>query len=84
MPNINVRDVPEDVHAVLSARAAAARQSLQEYMLDQLIRHARRATMHEVLEQVKARKAATTSTVSDAMILDALDEGRTRDGSPRR
>jgi plasmid stability protein len=78
VPNINVRDVPEDVHAVLSARAAAARQSLQEYMLDQLIRHARRATMHEVLEQVKARKAATTSSVSDAMILDALDAGRNR------
>ena len=78
MPNVNVRDVPEDVHAILTARAAAARQSLQEYMLEQLIRHARRPTMREVLQQVKARKVATTSTVSDAMILDALDEGRDR------
>lgn len=78
MPNVTVRGVPEDVHAVLAARAAAARQSLQEYMLDQLIQHARRPTMREVLEQVKARKAATTSTVTDAMILEALDEGRDR------
>ena len=78
MPNVNVRDVPEDVHAILTARAAAARQSLQEYMLEQLIRQARRPTMHEVLEQVKTRKLATTSTVSDAMILDVLDEGRNR------
>ncbi len=78
MPNVNVRDVPEDVHAVLTARAAAARQSLQEYMLQQLIQHARRPTMREVLEQVRARKAATTSSVTDEMILDALDEGRDR------
>jgi plasmid stability protein len=78
MPNVTVRDVPEDVHAVLTARAAAARQSLQEYMLDQLISHARRPTMREVLQQVKVRKVGTTSTVSDAMILDALDEGRDR------
>jgi hypothetical protein len=34
--------------------------------------------MREVLQQVKVRKVATTSTVSDAMILDALDEGRDR------
>lgn len=74
MPNVTVRGVPDEVHAVLAARAAAARQSLQEYMLEQLIQHARRPTMREVLEQVKARKAATTSTVTDAMILEALDE----------
>ena len=78
MPNVNVRDVPDDVHAVLTARAAAARQSLQEYMLQQLIQHARRPTMREVLEQVRARKAGTTSSVTDEMILDALDEGRDR------
>lgn len=78
MPNVNVRDVPDDVHAVLTARAAAARQSLQEYMLEQLILHARRPTMREVLDLVKARKAATRSLASDAMILEALDEGRGR------
>jgi hypothetical protein len=76
MPNVNVRDVPDDVHAVLTARAAAARQSLQEYMLQQLVDHARRPTMREVLERVRARKEATTSSVTDEMILDALDEGR--------
>jgi hypothetical protein len=32
--------------------------------------------MREVLEQVRARKEATTSSVTDEMILDALDEGR--------
>ena len=33
MPGIQVKNVPDDVHAVLRRRGAASGQSLQEYLL---------------------------------------------------
>jgi plasmid stability protein len=36
VPSIQVKDVPDDVHATLRRRAAAAGQSLQEYLLARL------------------------------------------------
>jgi plasmid stability protein len=36
MKNIQIRDVPDDVHANLAAAAAANGQSLQQYLLSQL------------------------------------------------
>jgi len=32
MPSVQIKDVPEQTHAVLRQRAAAAHQSLQEYL----------------------------------------------------
>ena len=55
MPSIQVKDVPEDVHAVLRRRAAVAGQSLQEYLLAQLIEEARTPTLDEVIERAGAR-----------------------------
>ena len=40
MPSIQVKDVPADVHATLRRRAAAAGQSLQEYLLARLTEEA--------------------------------------------
>jgi plasmid stability protein len=55
MPNIQVKNVPDDVHAVLRRRAAAAGQSLQEYLLAELTRIARAPTVAEVVERVGHR-----------------------------
>ncbi|WP_442935132.1 FitA-like ribbon-helix-helix domain-containing protein [Micromonospora sp. CPCC 206061] len=55
MPNIQVKDVPDDVHQVLRRRAAAAGQSLQEYLLTRLTQEARRPTIDEVLNRVAQR-----------------------------
>jgi antitoxin FitA len=52
MPSIQVKDVPDDVHAVLRRRAAAAGQSLQEYLLERLTAEAAAPTLVEVLERV--------------------------------
>ncbi|HUY65556.1 MAG TPA: hypothetical protein VMV06_01960 [Acidimicrobiales bacterium] len=41
MPSVQIKDVPTDTHAVLRRRAAAAQQSLQEYLRNQLIEQAR-------------------------------------------
>ena len=55
MPNIHVEDVPDDVHATLQQRAAAAGQSLQEYLLARLIDEARSVTVDELLERTDGR-----------------------------
>ncbi len=55
MPSVQVKDVPEDVHAVLRRRAAAAGQSLQEYLLARLREDALTPTVGEVLERIEHR-----------------------------
>ncbi|MGH9111492.1 MAG: FitA-like ribbon-helix-helix domain-containing protein [Acidimicrobiales bacterium] len=55
MPSIQVKDVPADVHATLRRRAAAAGQSLQEYLLAQLIEDAATPTLDEVLDRAGGR-----------------------------
>jgi plasmid stability protein len=55
VPSIQVKDVPEDVHATLRRRAAAAGQSLQEYLLAQLIKEANTPTLEELLDRAGGR-----------------------------
>jgi plasmid stability protein len=55
MPSIHVDDVPDDVHATLRRRAAAAGQSLQEYLLAHLVQAAHSPTVDEVLDRAGGR-----------------------------
>jgi len=55
VPSIQVKDVPKDVHAVLRRRAAAAGQSLQEYLLHRLIEDAQTPMLEEVLDVAGGR-----------------------------
>lgn len=55
MPSIQVKDVPNEVHATLRKRAAAAGQSLQEYLLAHLIDAATTPTVEEVLARAGER-----------------------------
>ena len=55
MATIQVRDVPEETHATLRTRAAAAGQSLQEYLLSLLNDHASSPTLDEVLRRAGER-----------------------------
>lgn len=55
MPSIQVKDVPDDVHAILRRRAAAAGQSLQEYLLAQLTQDTRTPTLDELLDRAGER-----------------------------
>jgi hypothetical protein len=75
MPCIQIKDVPADVHAVLRDRAAAAHQSLQEYLLSQLIAQARRPTLDEVLDEA-ARNARVSLTFEEAAALVREDRDR--------
>lgn len=61
MPSVQIKDVPEETHAVLRRRAAEARQSLQEYLRTKLIEEARRPTVDEVLARAGARAGGSVS-----------------------
>lgn len=52
MPSVQIKDVPAETHAVLRRRAAAAGQSLQEYLRSRLIDEASRPTLDEVLARI--------------------------------
>lgn len=62
MSTLQVRDVPEDVSRTLKARAAAAGQSLSEYVLAQLSQLARQPTLDELTRRVRDRGPAEPST----------------------
>ncbi|HTN24808.1 MAG TPA: hypothetical protein VL120_12525 [Solirubrobacteraceae bacterium] len=55
MPSIQIKDVPEETHAVLRQRAAAAHQSLQEYLRSRLIAEASVPTVDEILDRAGGR-----------------------------
>lgn len=61
MPSIQVKDVPDDVHAILRRRAAAAGMSLQEYLLGRLVEDAHTPTLEEVLDRAGGRAGGGAS-----------------------
>lgn len=53
---VQVRNVPDDVHRRLKARAALAGMSLSEYLLAELRRSLERPTRSELLERLVTAK----------------------------
>jgi antitoxin FitA len=70
---IQIRDVPDDVHRTLKARAAAQGTSLSDYVLNEVMRVARTPTPEELDERIRARGRAGAGTED---ILAARDAGR--------
>jgi plasmid stability protein len=71
---IQVRNVPEDVHRELRARAAAAGVSLSDYALAELERVGRRPPVADVLARAGTRSGGATTT----SVVDAVRRGRDR------
>lgn len=61
MPSVQIKDVPEEAHAVLRRRAADAHQSLQEYLRSRLIAEASRPTLGEVLDRAGGRAGGSVT-----------------------
>lgn len=61
MTSVQIKDVPEQTHAVLRRRAAAAHQSLQEYLRSRLIEEASAPTIDEVLQRAGGRAGGSVS-----------------------
>ena len=77
MATIQVRDVPEEVYEILRGRARRAGQSLQAYMLEQVIAVARRPTKDEAVARIEAvMGSGRIAETPVAAILEALAEGR--------
>ena len=60
MPNLLVRDIPDDVHAALQQRAERRGQSLQQYLAGELKRLAEKPTVDEVLDRIERRRGGRT------------------------
>jgi plasmid stability protein len=56
MANVQIRDVPPDVHRRLKSQAALAGQSLNEYLLARITDIAETRTWPELLAQIRARE----------------------------
>jgi hypothetical protein len=77
---LQVRVVPERVHATLRARTAEAGLALSAYVLRELTALAERRTVAEVLRRAGSRPGAVE--IDD--IVDAVRSGRDRDERPGR
>ncbi|HEV2809590.1 MAG TPA: hypothetical protein VGV93_04225 [Acidimicrobiales bacterium] len=75
MPNVQIRDVPDDVHAALVRRAERAGQSLQQYLAARLAEIASAPTLEEVLDRIEARPKGR---LSRGDVIDALTVDRAR------
>ncbi|MGI8823742.1 MAG: FitA-like ribbon-helix-helix domain-containing protein [Acidimicrobiia bacterium] len=76
MPSITIRDVPDETHDELAARAAGSGRSLQEYLRAQLVELARRPDPEALLAGARHRKQRTGSRLSAEQILAYRDADR--------
>jgi hypothetical protein len=75
MPNVLVRDIPEDIHAALQRRAELRGQSLQQYLAGELRRLAERTSVEEVLDRIDRQRGGR---VGLRQAVDDLAEERAR------
>lgn len=72
---IQIRDVPDDVHRRLKARAATSGVSLSEYLRSLLARNANRPTAAELGDRVRARGSAPLGEASELAVRRLRDHG---------
>ena len=73
---ITIRAVPEEVRDEIARRAAEQRQSMQEFLLEELTRIASQPSITSWLETVRRRKSVTGARAPASMILEARDDDR--------
>ena len=72
---LQVRDVPDEVHRTLKARAAASGTSLTEYVRGLLARAAERPTPDELAERVRIRGVVERPEPSEQSVRRVRDHG---------
>jgi plasmid stability protein len=73
MPNVQIRNVPDDVHKELVRRAEFAGQSLQQYLAARLEALVATPSVDEVIARIERR---TKGRVSKADAIAAIDHER--------
>lgn len=76
VPSIQVKDVPDEVHATLRSRAAATGMSLQEYLLARLEDDANTPTLAEVLDRAGGRSGGRIPLEAAVEAVRADRDGR--------
>jgi hypothetical protein len=71
MPNVQVRDVPPEVHEALLRRAESAGQSLQQFLAGQLVAIAATPTIDDVLDRIERRSKGDLSASEAIAAIDA-------------
>lgn len=71
---IQIRDVRDDVHRTLKARAAREGVSLSEYLRAELERVAASPTPDELLERLQSRRPARRTETTAAALRAVRDE----------
>ena len=74
--SITIRDVPDATSEELAARAALTGRSLQEYLRGRLIELAASPDADVVVARIRARKAATSTSLTTQEILAYRDAER--------
>lgn len=71
MPNVQIRDVPPEVHEALLKRAESAGQSLQQFLAGQLATIAATPTTDEILGRIERRPKGRLSSREAIAAIDA-------------
>jgi plasmid stability protein len=74
--SITVRDVPDQTRDELASRAALTGRSLQEYLRAKLMELASQPDAGALMARVRARKAASASSLPRDRILAHRDQDR--------
>lgn len=73
MPSVQIKHVPEDVHAVLRRRAALAGQSLQEYLLAKLVKEAGAEPIEEIFARVERERSGVSIDIDEVVAIIRSD-----------
>ncbi|MBM3696762.1 MAG: hypothetical protein FJW79_12685 [Actinobacteria bacterium] len=76
MPNVLIRDLPEEVHRELVRRADRQGRSLQQYLTALLTREASTRTLDDVLERVERLQGGHLSFAEAVETLRQVREER--------
>lgn len=75
MATLQIKHVPEELHAELRRRAEDKRQSLRDYVLKVLEREVGRPSIEAWLRDVQANESVTAGPSSADLVRGARDEG---------
>lgn len=73
---ITIRNVPDHVRDELATRAASRRQSMQEFLLQELEKLVEKPSIEDWLARVRVQKKVMPRQISSEMILGSRDLDR--------
>lgn len=76
MANIQVRNVPEDVHDRLKSQASTAGQSLNEYLLARMKEMTEKPTWEEMTARIEAQRDPSERRPTREEIVKSIREDR--------